>query len=82
MGTIFYNEFDAGNANLVEYNNKTYGLGVNFGFPINEYVRLNFGLGYKSNGITRLQTYEQIQKFYELYSDPNDPDAGLSFRKF
>ena len=81
-GTLFYNEFDAGSANLVEYNNKTYGLGVNFGFPINEYVRLNFGLGYKHNGITRLQTYEQIQKFYELYSDPNDPDAGLEFDNF
>ncbi|MDO6426737.1 outer membrane protein assembly factor BamA [Thalassotalea sp. 1_MG-2023] len=81
-GTLFYNEFDAGSANLVEYNNKTYGLGVNFGFPINEYVRLNFGLGYKHNGITRLQTYEQIQRFYELYSDPSDPDAGLAFDNF
>lgn len=81
-GSIFYQEFDAGNANLVQYNNKTYGVGVNFGFPVNEYVRLNFGLGYKSNGITRLQTYEQIQKFYELYSDPNDPDAGLKFENF
>ncbi len=81
-GTIFYNEFDAGSANLVEYNNKTYGVSVNFGFPINEYVRLNFGVGYKHNGITRLQTYEQIQRFYELYSDPNDPDAGLEFENF
>ncbi|GHE85383.1 outer membrane protein assembly factor BamA [Thalassotalea profundi] len=81
-GSIYYNEFDAGSANLVEYNNKTYGVGVNFGFPINEYLRLNFGLGYKSNGITRLQTYEQIQRFYELYSDPNNPDGGLEFETF
>ena len=81
-GNIFYQEFDAGNANLVEYNNKTYGVGLTLGFPINEYVRLSFGLGYKSNGITRLETYEQIQKFYELYSDPNDPDGGLSFESF
>ncbi len=81
-GSLFYNEFDAGNANLVEYKNKTYGLGLNLGFPINEYVRVNFGFGYKSNGITRLQTYEQIQKFYDLYSDPDDPDAGLEFKTF
>ena len=81
-GQLFYNEFDAGSANLVEYNNKTYGVGLNLGFPINEYVRLNFGIGYKRNGITRLQTYEQIQKFYEVYSDPNDPDAGLEFDNF
>jgi outer membrane protein insertion porin family len=81
-GQIFYSEFDAGNANLVEYNNKTYGIGINLGFPINEYVRLNFGVGYKNNGITRLQTYEQIQEFYEIYSDPNDPDGGLEFENF
>jgi len=81
-GNIFYQEFDAGNANLVEYNNKTYGVGMTLGFPINEYVRLSFGAGYKNNGITRLETYEQIQKFYELYSDPNDPDGGLSFENF
>jgi outer membrane protein insertion porin family len=81
-GQVFYSEFDAGNANLVEYNNKTYGIGINMGFPINEYVRLNFGVGYKNNGITRLQTYEQIQQFYEIYSDPNDPDGGLEFENF
>jgi outer membrane protein insertion porin family len=81
-GQIYYSEFNAGNANLVEYNNKTYGVGLNLGFPINEYVRLNFGVGYKSNGITRLQTYEQIQEFYEIYSDPNDPDGGLEFESF
>ena len=81
-GSIYYNEFDAGSANLVEYENKTYGVGINLGFPINEYVRVNFGLGYKSNGITRLQTYEQIQKFYDLYSDPENPDAKLEFETF
>ncbi|MBA6329373.1 outer membrane protein assembly factor BamA [Colwellia sp. MB02u-6] len=81
-GNLFYQEFDAGNANLVEYNNKTYGAGVTLGFPINEYVRLNFGAGYKNNGITRLESYEQIQKFYELYSDPDDPDGGLNFENF
>ncbi|GHG01000.1 outer membrane protein assembly factor BamA [Thalassotalea marina] len=81
-GTLFYNEFDAGSANLVEFNQKSYGLGVNFGFAIDEYIRLNFGIGYKHNGITRLQTYEQIQRFYELYSDPNSPDAGLEFENF
>ena len=33
-GQLYYNEFDAGSANLVEYNNKTYGIGANLGFPI------------------------------------------------
>ncbi len=81
-GNLFYSKFDAGNANLVEYKQESYGLGVNLGFPINEYVRVNFGLGYKHNGITRLQTYEQIQSFYDIYSDPNNPDGGLAFDTF
>lgn len=81
-GQIYYNEFDAGSANLVDYNNKTYGVGLNWGFPINEYVRINLGLGYKSNEITRLETYEQIQNFYDLYSDANNPDGALKFESF
>lgn len=78
-GNIYYTEFDAGNANLVEYKNKTYGVGLNFGFPVNEYIRLNFGIGYKNNGITRLQAYEQIQSFYDIHSNPNNPDEALKF---
>jgi outer membrane protein insertion porin family len=81
-GTVFYNEFDAGRANLVQYNQKSYGLGLNLGFPINESVRVNFGAGFKSNGITRLQTYEQIQTFYDIYSDPFNPDGGLNFNTY
>lgn len=81
-GQIYYNNFDAGDANLEEYKNRTYGIGVNFGFPINEYVRVNFGIGYKNNDITKLQTYEQIQNFYDIYSDPNNPDGALNFETF
>ncbi|WDD97684.1 outer membrane protein assembly factor BamA [Thalassomonas actiniarum] len=81
-GQIYYNEFDAGSANLEKYENQTYGIGVNLGFPIDEYVRLNFGVGYKSNGITRLQSYEQIQSFYDIYSNPDKPDEKLTFETF
>ena len=81
-GNIFYSKFDAGGANLVEYKQTSYGVGLSLGFPINEYIRINFGAGYKHNGITRLQTYEQIQNFYDIYSDPNNPDGGLAFNSF
>lgn len=81
-GNLFYTEFDAGNANLVQYNNKTYGLGLTWGFPINEYVRVSLGGSYRHNGITQLQTYEQIQQFYDLYSDLENPDSGLEFDTF
>ena len=78
-GQIYFSEFDAGQANLVDYNNKTYGIGANLGFRVDEYLRLSFGIGYKHNGITRLDAYEQIQKFYDIYSDPLHPDAALEF---
>ena len=81
-GQIFYQAFDAGRANLEQYNNKTYGIGLNWGFPINEYVRVGFGVGFKNNEITSLETYEQIQTFYDLHTDPDDPDAALSFKNF
>ncbi len=81
-GQIFYQAFDAGNANLVDYNNKTYGLGLTWGFPINEYIRVNFGVGFKSNEITSLETYEQIQTFYDLHADPNDLGGQLSFKNY
>ena len=81
-GQLFYSEFNASSANLVAYNQKSYGASVNLGFPINEYVRINFGGGYKNNGISKLQTYSQIQKFYDIFSDPANPDGGLNFKTF
>jgi outer membrane protein insertion porin family len=81
-GQIFYQAFDAGSANLVDYNNKTYGIGLTWGFPINEYIRINFGVGFKNNEITSLETYEQIQTFYDLHANQNDPDAALAFKNF
>lgn len=81
-GSIFYSEFDAGNANLVQYNNKSYGVGVNFGYPIDQFNRIQFGLTYKHNEISQLNTYEQIRDFYDVFADPNNPDAGLRFKNF
>ncbi|TPH13859.1 outer membrane protein assembly factor BamA [Litorilituus lipolyticus] len=79
-GQVYFNEYDAGRANMVEYNNKTFGLGLNWGFPVNEYLRVNFGIGWKYNQISQLQAYEQIQQFYDIYADPTDPDGQLDFK--
>ena len=81
-GNISYSKFDAGQARLEKYKNESYGVGTSLGFPVNEYVRLNFGVGYKHTGITSLQTYEQIQSFYDLYADPENPSGGLAFDNF
>lgn len=81
-GSLFYTEFDAGAANLEQYNSRKFGLGVNLGFPINEYIRLNFGVNYKNETISRLQSYVQLDTFYDLYADANDPSAQLQFETF
>jgi len=81
-GNIFFSKFDAGSANLQKYKNQSYGIGTNLGFPVNEYVRLNFGLAYKHNGITFTQTYEQIQKFHDLHADANNPENSIGFNNF
>ncbi|GLS82718.1 outer membrane protein assembly factor BamA [Paraferrimonas haliotis] len=81
-GSIYWQEYDAGQANLEKYKNRSYGVGFDVGFPINEYNRLNFGVAYRHNTISEISAYEQAVRFYNIYRDPNNPDADLSFDNF
>ncbi|RTE87001.1 MULTISPECIES: outer membrane protein assembly factor BamA [Gammaproteobacteria] len=81
-GSIYYNDFDAGQANLQQYNQTSYGVGLNMGFPVNEYNRLNFGFGYAKTGITQFDPYEQTRDFYERYAEQSSSDARLEFDSF
>lgn len=81
-GSIFWNEFDAQEANLERYKNSSYGIAVNSGFPINEYNRINGGIGYRHNSISEISAYEQALRFYNIYRDQNDPNADLAFDNF
>ncbi|MCL1067109.1 outer membrane protein assembly factor BamA [Shewanella olleyana] len=81
-GSIYWNEFDANEANLERYKNKSYGIALNSGFPINEYNRLNGGIGYRHNSISEISAYEQALRFYNVYRESDDPNADLSFDNF
>ncbi|CAM3890496.1 MULTISPECIES: outer membrane protein assembly factor BamA [Shewanella] len=81
-GSIYWNEFDAQEANLERYKNSSYGIALNSGFPINEYNRINGGIGYRHNSISEISAYEQALRFYNIYRDANDPNADLSFDNF
>ncbi|WP_281213572.1 outer membrane protein assembly factor BamA [Shewanella insulae] len=81
-GSIYWNEFDAQEANLERYKNSSYGVALNSGFPINEYNRINGGIGYRHNSISEISAYEQALRFYNIYRDANDPNADLSFDNF
>ncbi|QFU23672.1 outer membrane protein assembly factor BamA [Shewanella eurypsychrophilus] len=81
-GSIYWNEFDAQEANLEAYKNSSYGIAINSGFPINEYNRINGGIGYRYNSISEISAYEQALRFYNIYRDADDPNADLAFHNF
>ncbi|MGS0727356.1 outer membrane protein assembly factor BamA, partial [Shewanella sp. 0m-11] len=81
-GSIYWSEFDADEANLEAYKNSSYGISLNSGFPINEYNRINGGIGYRHNEISEISAYEQAIRFYDIYRDSDDPNAGLAFDNF
>lgn len=81
-GHVFLSEFDGAKANLQEFNQKSWGSGLDLGFPINEYNRLALGLGYTSTGITQQNQYDQIVKFYEKYASRSGKENQLNFSSF
>lgn len=54
-GKIFYNSYDASDADTGSYNQQSYGLGSNMGFPISENNTLNLGLDYVHNRLTNME---------------------------
>ncbi|CAM3734081.1 Outer membrane protein assembly factor BamA precursor [Vibrio aerogenes CECT 7868] len=62
-GKIFYNEFEASEAGIVDYTNESYGVNLTWGFPYDELNRFAFGVGYTHNQIGNLSPYLQIENF-------------------
>ncbi|MGL6258191.1 outer membrane protein assembly factor BamA [Vibrio sp. WXL103] len=87
-GSIFYNEFEASEAGIIDYTNESYGTSVTWGFPFDELNRFEFGVGYTHNNIGNVPTYDQAQRFArsigqgdqnELRTD--DFDVNLSWTR-
>lgn len=79
-GSVFYREFDGSRANRVQYNQTSYGISTDLGFPINEYQRINFGAGFSNTGISQFQQIDQITQFLNRYADPQNPEGSINFR--
>lgn len=54
-GKIFYNKFNANDADLSDYDLRSYGAGSTLGIPITENLSLNFGINYLHDDLTRIQ---------------------------
>jgi len=79
---IYYDKFEAGDANIVDYTNTTYGLRFSTGFPVNEINRLGFSVGWENNGISQLNGYQQLSTFWDIYGSLQDDDGSADFRNF
>ncbi|TEW56695.1 outer membrane protein assembly factor BamA [Psychromonas sp. RZ22] len=81
-GRIYYDKFEAGDANIVDYTNTTYGIRLSTGFPVNEINRLGFSVGWENNGISELQSYEQLRNFWNIYGSLQNPDGSADFQNY
>jgi len=75
----YYTDFESSQANIVDYNNTTYGLRGSLGFPVDELNRLDFSMGAERNRLSQLKAYEQIQRFYDIYRDQIEADGSVAF---
>lgn len=80
--SIFYSKFDASEFGIVDYKSTSYGLGTNFGFPINAINRVNFGIRWIEESLSQISDFEQTRVLRESFLNESDPDADYDFTKY
>ncbi|EHK0749626.1 outer membrane protein assembly factor BamA [Vibrio parahaemolyticus] len=81
-GKIFYDEFEASEAGIVDYTNQSYGASLTWGFPFDELNRFEFGVGYTHNKIGNLSPYLQVEQFLQAQADNIDASGALNTNDF
>lgn len=75
-GKVFYNEFEASDAGIVDYTNQSYGTSLTWGFPFDELNYFEIGVGYTHNKIGNLDENEQVSKFKDSVGDAYDDKSN------
>ncbi|WP_194249313.1 outer membrane protein assembly factor BamA [Vreelandella salicampi] len=61
---VFYRETDYEDSDISTYSTDAYGAGINFGYPISELSRLNFGANFEDTTIkTYFDTASEIERY-------------------
>ncbi|WP_158147186.1 outer membrane protein assembly factor BamA [Vibrio fluvialis] len=81
-GKVFYNQFEASEAGIVDYTNESYGTSLTWGFPFDELNRFEFGVGYTHNKIGNLTPYLQVEQFLKAQESNIDSDGSLLTNDF
>nr|WP_299243937.1 outer membrane protein assembly factor BamA [uncultured Halomonas sp.] len=69
---LFYRETDYEDSDISTYSTDSYGGSIDFGYPINEFSRLNFGVGLEDLSI---ETYRDTPAEIVQYTDTQGEDA-------
>ncbi|WP_227369055.1 outer membrane protein assembly factor BamA [Halomonas sp. M20] len=69
---LFYRETDYEDSDISTYSTDSYGGSIDFGYPVNEFSRLNFGVGLEDLSI---ETYRDTPAEIVQYTDAQGADA-------
>ena len=81
-GKVFYNQFEASDANIVDYTDESYGANFTWGFPINELNYFDFSLGYTYRNLENLGGYYQMETFLDSMRENVTANGGLAVGDF
>ena len=81
-GNIFYDDYRAGEDDLINYENRTIGIGISAGYPVDELNFLEYGIRAERSRISQVQAYAQVKKFWNIYRDYTDSENRLNINTF
>ena len=81
-GNVYYEKFEAGDANIVDYTNEKFGTGLSIGYPIDEHNFIRYSVGYEHNRLSQTSSFIQIQRFWDTYVDKDVRNGKVVFQNY
>ncbi len=81
-GRVYYDDYRAGEDDLINYENRTLGAELRAGYPIDELNFLEYGINVERSRISQVQSYAQIQQLWHIYKKYTDSENRLNVNTF